>query len=426
METTSKAKLILFLGVLLFSSYSTVALQCVSCDSSKDITCVGNGLSLSLPNVTCSTECMVSINSFGDTIRGCSIGENPCEGNALCETCSSDICNGGIFPDDRLKCLQCDDCYNSTSFPLPTYCQNYLDNDQCFTYFDPTSLSTSRGCVSSPPFALCGNCLYEKCSYDGCNTLQPEISNFTCYDCIGSDGDCIDGQNLESTRCAHGNSCLVRYDNTSRTVYRGCVAFEKEECSDDDLANGFCKTCSTENCNGGIFPEDRLLCLQCQGKNGTDCYNGTSKSNACSRIQKFDRCYSYIDHQDIMHRGCESDDYCEGSESCIYCSLDGCNNISGNGESPSEPNVGTFSCFSCAGNDVACLLGSVPTQPCEHGNKCLMKVNADKSIERRCVSSLFETCENKTTCETCDGNMCNGGVFPKDGAELFYMIKIRV
>lgn len=55
-----------------------------------------------------------------------------------------------------------------------------------------------------------------------------------------------------------------------------------------------------------------------------------------------------------------------------------------------------------------------------------MKVTDDKKIERRCISNEEEKCEAGSNCVLCDGNQCNGGVFPKDKVELFYMVMIKV
>uniref|UniRef100_T1GCA8 DUF753 domain-containing protein n=1 Tax=Megaselia scalaris TaxID=36166 RepID=T1GCA8_MEGSC len=313
--------------------------KCVLCDSQKNPSCVAN--TNSSKTVDCKTACFSFINNVGDTVRGCAINDDICQNNELCSTCKTDLCNQEVFPESRLQCVQCENCFNSTTLPQMSYCDIYNPEDECYTYFDPKTLLTIRGCTSSSMPPMCGNCNLEKCQTDGCNNKQPEISNFFCYECYGSDEDCVSGKNLEAVRCAHGDRCITQYDNSTGNLWRSCVASKTEECSKEDEANGFCEICTKDKCNDQLMPSDRLYCLQCEGQNATNCYNGTVGSTPCLRAQKFDRCYSYIDHKDVMHRGCESDGFCDGSDQCVYCGKDGCNNVDGNGN-PDLPNVGTF------------------------------------------------------------------------------------
>lgn len=67
----------------------------------------------------------------GTTSRGCATSDD-------INTCNTDNCNSGIFPEDRLSCYQCTDC-SSTSLqnseaPL---CSLYKDDqNSCYTYYD--------------------------------------------------------------------------------------------------------------------------------------------------------------------------------------------------------------------------------------------------------------------------------------------------
>lgn len=52
-------------------------------------------------------------------------------------------------------------------------------------------------------------------------------------------------------------------------------------------------------------------------------------------------------------------------------------------------------------------------QACSGPNKCLVKVNADKKIERRCASESDEKdCKPTENCELCDAAFCNKAVYP--------------
>lgn len=337
-----------------------------------------------------------------------------------CSFCNNEEnCNSGPLPRDRLQCVVCEDCYENATLPLGQVCEKFTVDDLCFTYTDPKTLKTSRGCHSQE-IPVNGDCIYDTCEDSNCNTKVPEIPAFSCHECLGKGNECVSGlKTLESVRCTHGNRCVSRYDSETRNVERRCVASGKEVC---EGANGICKICEEENCNKGIFPEDRLSCLQCKSENNTDnCYNGTVPAFQCDTYDRFDRCYTFIDHIGKMHRGCESDGYCKAADKCFMCGVDGCNTKN----KTDDLNLPKFECYKCLGADAVCLLGTSSTESCQNGNKCIMKVT-DNKIERRCVFNEEEVCASNSTCGLCSEHKCNGGVFPKDKVELFYLVMIKI
>lgn len=78
----------------------------------------------------------------GNTVRGCTptnaawlkkISEND-----EYELCSSDQCNGKVFPENRLHCLHCSglSCVNqSNTIDVRHPCVNYVATDECYTIF---------------------------------------------------------------------------------------------------------------------------------------------------------------------------------------------------------------------------------------------------------------------------------------------------
>lgn len=353
---------------------------------------------------------------FNDDLMNCMKEE-------YCSFCNNeDNCNGGVFPKNRLQCFVCEDCHENTTLSSPRVCDKFAADDTCFTHTDPKTMKTSRGCHSQA-IPVCADCVYQTCEGNACNNEVPEISTFSCHECLGSEGDCVSGlDTLGTVRCGHGNRCITRYDLETKQVERRCVASDKEQCAKNDEN---CKICEGENCNKGVFPEDRLSCLQCTSENNVDdCYNGTVASTLCDTYDRFDSCYSFIDHSDKMHRGCVSGGYCENTDKCYKCNLNGCNTHNKTDEP--NPNPSAFECYKCLGADALCLLGTSPTEVCQNGDQCIMKVTEEKKIERRCVLNEEEVCAANTTCTSCKEHRCNGGVFPKDKVELYYMVMIKV
>ncbi|KAL5278421.1 hypothetical protein ACFFRR_003203 [Megaselia abdita] len=415
------------LAVLLSLLTSTQALNCVQCNSKYNSDCVANVDNVPAGN-TChdNSVCFYRVDIEDGTLeRGCLPFDKLTDCmDDHCSFCNyEDNCNKGVYPRDRLQCVVCEDCHDNSTLPTPQICDSYKVDDLCFTYTDPKTNKTSRGC-DSQGIPVCADCLYNTCKGAGCNTDVPVISSFTCHECLGDEGDCISGlDTLETVRCTHGNRCVARYNSETKNVERRCVASDKEVCDKTEEAQGTCKICEDENCNKGVFPNDRLSCLQCESEQKDDnCYNGTVAAAHCSSYDRFDRCYSFIDHNDVFHRGCESSGYCKGTDRCYMCGVNGCNTHN----KTDEPKPSNFECYKCLGADAVCLLGTSPTEACQNGNQCIMKVTDDKKIERRCVLNEEETCKANTTCVTCTEDRCNGGVFPKDKVELFYMVMIKV
>ncbi|XP_037949168.1 uncharacterized protein LOC119680432 [Teleopsis dalmanni] len=152
---------------------------CVGCDSSKTLNCTE---SIEFDTfVDCfapHSECMTTINSDGDTIRGClydldKLEQDSCVAAGTCASCTGPACNSELFPVNRRKCHVCNSVANSNCIDSPNsvkVCAKYVANDKCVTKKDDDGY-VQRGCESD--FTTTCDVNNEKnceiCAQDGCN-----------------------------------------------------------------------------------------------------------------------------------------------------------------------------------------------------------------------------------------------------------------
>jgi len=168
-----------------FAQHLPVLDSCITCDSSRNITCATDPDSHH--RFPCNTLPILQgcytriVGAF--TIRGCSSDLDEavlaeCHSDR-CITCAGDTvtpvfgCNNLIFPVNRHQCHQCQGDVNGTcdAIPdgLPTVCEMFDVNDRC--YIHRTNFTVTRGCTSDHR-RLCGNpehCHF--CEISGCNNV---------------------------------------------------------------------------------------------------------------------------------------------------------------------------------------------------------------------------------------------------------------
>lgn len=178
--------------------------ECYICDSKNDPNCTrARDADHSTGIETCKTfssNCAVGVDRNGYTHRRCGDAFPATNEFLHYVTCDGDKCNGEIFPNDRLKCFQCDDEEGCDEMSLnslkPEPCSILSDYNQCFTYIDfhfeidqkkkMFNRTFYRGCSSDSTNIrlLCdldgekkrGKCI--KCSNSGCNSKRwEEIKN---------------------------------------------------------------------------------------------------------------------------------------------------------------------------------------------------------------------------------------------------------
>lgn len=113
---------------------------CYSCNSDTNSTCAT--LTAPLATTTCRSytdDCKVVAVVGGRTERGCA-SQLTVTVDAEIEECSENNCNGAVFPPNRIACHQCSgaecssDLSSNTAFLAS--CQNYVPNDQCYSFVD--------------------------------------------------------------------------------------------------------------------------------------------------------------------------------------------------------------------------------------------------------------------------------------------------
>lgn len=123
--------------------------ECYECNSRNDPRCARNPKSTGVK--TCNwyySSCLTGIDKLGYTHRKCVADhEMPDDLSARFNPftiCMENRCNDQIFPENRLKCFQCNgekDCNliasNKTGFSLEAEpCKILARHDQCFTYIN--------------------------------------------------------------------------------------------------------------------------------------------------------------------------------------------------------------------------------------------------------------------------------------------------
>jgi hypothetical protein len=159
--------------------------KCVICNSRLSPECAQK------PNVLPQTQCDKKSNGkcFSAltgmfTVRRCfsDINMEGISPNATAE-CTGQGCNNKIYPEDRLKCYQCDsnkdsNCKNKqddTTLSIP--CVNYMKEDGCFSIINDAD-ELHRGCSSSVLGDVCTKTKKcRKCTGNACNSISEQSLN---------------------------------------------------------------------------------------------------------------------------------------------------------------------------------------------------------------------------------------------------------
>lgn len=215
--------------------------MCYNCTSNEVPQCATWLDNKTIKTTTCpnvSDLCLSQVSTEGHTVRSCIEKDFVCPLNDTCKTCRGTQCNGGVYPINRKRCLQCDrtvDC-SALQDPKKAYpCVFYSEKEQCFFYANTTG-HMIRGCVSHiPTYRGCLDSGSEKCitckssGSDGCNSTphftDPKLS---CSKCINKPS-CAWGQ-LPDTfeKCKskiayyQKETCLTTFNAERDTVFRDC------------------------------------------------------------------------------------------------------------------------------------------------------------------------------------------------------------
>lgn len=299
--------------------------RCYSCNSVEDKSCAT--LQTPLTDKICDEyfdTCKVYVKPNSTTHRGCSkeIDEAGIECSAQtvnCKQCSENLCNGGIFPSNRLSCYQCkglpsSDCSNNINDEMIFPCEKYNFRDSCYLFVDKNNL-TVRGCLSDSEFfstlcqsdlSVCDVCQTSNCNMK--NVMRPPTMN--CIKCDTSlDPKCIWGFSESSkTPCTKNvyhyqeESCFT-FQVSNTTLIRGCT-LDSNACK---ISNS-CQLCREDGCNN----EKKIAqyCIECNSEENKSCYDRPEKLKnvSCEGNITYEHrgCYTWINELDQITRGCFS------------------------------------------------------------------------------------------------------------------------
>ncbi|KAH8374462.1 hypothetical protein KR200_003336, partial [Drosophila serrata] len=398
------------------------AIVCYHCDSIALPECSQTlGEVGVLPYVDCPTEltCTMSIVD-SITYRGCG-SVTPTIGATYSKTCSSNLCNAGVYPPGRLKCHHCagPDCVAPPG-AKPKPCRYHLEEDQCYT--DVISSSDAyRGCVSEQNHTLSSAAVL--CEINGCNE-EPGARMQICASC---DSEAGRGCKMDLFQVNSGKCNVSLYEECQQEVLLGepddkyCFSYRKlsrvvRGCSTqipadlephlDELEK--CRS-SESNCNAGCIPQQK--CLTCNSLNQELCRTNVStiSSTTCGSAEASD-CFvcEYSDWS--LQRGCGAAPNNPGITRCYECDEQGgCNNK-------------TFTrCYRCSTDEAGAGCanwerpGNIYIEECDDiAAPCLALSYSNGTTERGCQRKDF-SCNSAqvANCRTCEGSFCNKGAFPE-------------
>ncbi|XP_058462996.1 uncharacterized protein LOC131437566 [Malaya genurostris] len=390
-------------------------LKCHTCDPSNPKCTMAQQNGAKLCAIYDSNDTCYSKLEGDNVTRGCSSDLQLPAYNKDYELCTGSGCNKLSI--EELKnftmCLQCDsiDCTNTTL----TKCPNR--SNVCFSRVEAGILQ--RGCLMELSVAEQTLCNYtldrtcQTCTGNSCNSHQW----LQCHQCnSNTDAACNQSQNALSSLCENFKTldrCYERLDNS--TISRGCesdLGIDVDACDD----NRHCRTCTTAGCNredaSTLETTDR--CLQCNSVWTLDegCLTGESDSQPCAKPSA-GKCYSKIDTNGTLSRGCWGDlteeevKNCTGY-TCLVCEGESCNDD----KFPTD----RLSCHRCESEpDGHCsdLQSGESTeaycQTYQPGDRCYTRIKHGL-IQRGCQSDLATAaCEGlkANECRVCSGENCN-------------------
>ncbi|XP_064537460.1 uncharacterized protein LOC135427788 [Drosophila montana] len=420
MNVPTDQLLILLLGCLALQPVG--AIVCYHCDSVALPECAQTLGEVGLlpykecaPELTCAMSIVDSI-----TYRGCG-AETPTTQASYSKSCSSNLCNAGVYPPGRLKCHQCagESCVAAPA-GKPRPCLYHREEDQCYTEIVSAALGY-RGCSSDANHTAGSTA--QLCEINGCNDAQGAWT-LSCARC-----DSREARGCKMDLFQLGSRCNVSqfeqcqqqlllgreqqqfcytYHNLSR-VMRGCSAELPAELEPvrDQLV-----TCATgDNCNAGCLPQQR--CLSCNSADRETCRsNATALSSSVCGSAEASSCYAceYDDWQ--VRRGCGAPPSDPHVINCYECA---------DNDELAACNVPDFTrCYRCSSDNAAGCAnweqpGGIYIEQCDvPAAPCLMVSHTNGTTERGCQRADFN-CSNASvaSCRSCEGSFCNTGAYPE-------------
>lgn len=174
--------------------------------------------------------------------------------------------------------------------------------------------------------------------------------------------------------------------------------------------------CNENGCNNKIFPEDRILCHQCDADVAA-CQTIAAQTIGlpCNLYKDDEVCYNYLETNKMV-RGCTSDANaakCILTETGINCKV--CSDSNCNTDLVSNPP--TLKCIKCEETDEACAWGYNESEGtlCEttlpflspNTESCYTR-NVDNKVTRGCLlDDVVTVCDESNSCNECTTEGCN-------------------
>ncbi|BFF95905.1 variant-specific surface protein VSP4A1 [Drosophila madeirensis] len=397
------------------------AIVCYHCDSIALPECAQTlGEVGVLPYEDCTNQLSCAM-SIVDTItyRGCG-SDTPTTGATYSKSCSSNLCNAGVYPPGRLKCHHCAgvDCVGAPG-AKPKPCRYHHEEDQCYTEV-LSATEAYRGCVSEGNHTV--SSAAKLCEYNGCNDEQGAWTQ-TCATCDSASGrGCkMDLFQVNSGRCnvslyeecqqdvllgGEEDKFCFSYRKLSRVV-RGCSTALPAEL--EPLQDELDKCRTGDKCNAGCTPQQR--CLTCNSVDQAACRsNVTAVSNSTCGSAEASSCFACEYSDWNIRRGCGAPPTDAGILNCYECDADrGCNSRD------------FTRCYRCSSDQAgaACANwerpGGIYIEECaQPGAPCLVLTHSNGTTERGCQREDFScTSTSNSACKSCTGSFCNKGAFPE-------------
>ncbi|XP_052563273.1 uncharacterized protein LOC120415390 isoform X2 [Culex pipiens pallens] len=409
----------------------TKCVQCRADDLDVDRSCLSGSKGLTSCVGPSDGRCYSRILDGGILERGCqgnlTLDEvQRCNGT-MCGICIGDGCNSGIFPEDRLRCNECNsgntsDCnIELTDASKSVICKIYTEDNMCYSAIS-SNQTFERGCLSDVSNSSCiedDNCI--QCVGNNCNRISEQtILNYPkCLRCTSDEDGCSEG-NMTASKCDHpDDSCFTRVKDS--VLERNCLSTlsptDRTKCTTAEDKS--CVVCPSRGCNNQRWP----TCHVCEETTNSTCPLEQIRSGSfCKNHKEQAECFEQF-VQGNVQRGCVSDlipafDPCLSNGKCKSCTGNDCNKE----RSDRFQNVACLQCTADGtDSDGSCLLGTQVSQSCEDRSNggCFTWINGGILL-RGCQSDFGNTTQcNGTTCRSCDEEGCNSGIFPQNRLECY-------
>ncbi|XP_065076366.1 uncharacterized protein LOC135699970 [Ochlerotatus camptorhynchus] len=348
-------------------------------------------------------ECYTRFENSTWVERDClsSIEEETCEDE--CVKCSTVGCNDHkAYQSNSLSCVTCEgetcrgmvagqQCSEQILLGRQDSCYEYTDGDMvlkgCLSDLDEDS-EIKKDCANSRE-GLCRLCSQNDCNGDIFNCVSCDSS--TNPEC----GEWMKPVSPDMLDICEGRRCVSYVDDEGFT-HKGCST-ETTACEQGDAT---CYECHESMCNNAAFPEDRILCYQCEECNYL---TPTDRPVACSKYSPDESCYTYV-IGDSIHRGCLMDTDLECTETCLTCNSSSCN------DHPYEFNS-SLSCMQCSGarecHDKSEPELCVGTLNLGSPDQCYSLLMNGEIIKKGCRRAFAECSDLEESCKLCSCDGCN-------------------